>query len=157
MSVSNNQGLVSLLSPSIDVKEIADFLAACDADFSPPISQRTDLKAYAEKLIAKGRLAGVRKKEELIGLAAFYCNDQESKRAYVTYLAVKQEARGSGLGAALMLEVIRISKDAGMETMELQTDQEHLVRFYKRLGFEVTDSYTRFGGFPAFRLRRSLK
>lgn len=157
MALLENQRIETLGRHSVDAREIVAFLTACDADFSPPLSQRTDLKAYAEKLIAKGQLAGVRQDSELIGLAAFYCNDYESKRAYATYLAVKQEARGSGLGAELMREVVRISKEAGMETMELQTDQDRLVQFYKRLGFELTESYTRFGGFPAFRLRRNLQ
>jgi ribosomal protein S18 acetylase RimI-like enzyme len=145
-----------LRPPLIGKQELATFLALCDADFSPPLSQRTNLEAYAEKLLANAQLAGARQQNEIVGLAAFYCNDLATRRGYVTYLAVKREARGSGLGAQLIEKTIEISAAAGMETLELQTDQDRLVEFYKRLGFEVIETYSRFGGYPAFRLRRRL-
>lgn len=148
---------VSRLAP-VTVQEIITFLTQTDTDFSPPLSQRTDLKSYAEKMVKNAELIGVRQRGQLTALAAFYCNDFTSRRAYVTYLAVKRDARGAGFGSNLIRTVSRMAGEAGMRTIELQIDRARpkLIEFYRRLGFEVADSYTRYGGHPAYRLIRKL-
>jgi ribosomal protein S18 acetylase RimI-like enzyme len=138
--------------------ELAAFLQRLDTEFDPPLSTRTDIGDYATKMIAKATLVVARREDQLVGVAAAYCNDTSSKIAYMTYLGVAPEARGGGLGGQLVTEIIRLATQQGMRSLELQTDagREAAVRFYLRLGFHVVASYERFGGFHAVRLKRTI-
>jgi ribosomal protein S18 acetylase RimI-like enzyme len=148
--------MVELLEPQfVDLEEIVAFLTACDSDFLPPLSRQTDLYIYAAKLLAHARLAGVREGRELKGLVGFYCNDLATGRAYLSCLAVKREARHVGLGSELIQQAIIVSKAAGMKTLELETNREVSVTFYRRAGFEVFETSPG-SGYTNFRMRRPL-
>ena len=51
-------------------------------------------------------------------------------------------------------EVIRLSQERGMHSVELRTDAHRpdLIRYYQRLGFQVIDSFERFGGYVGVRM-----
>ena len=71
------------------------------------------------------------------GFVAFYDNDEEKRRAYVSLLAVRPEARRKGIGRRLLNEACRRSAAAGMEKIGLEVDPENTgaVRIYKNEGF----------------------
>jgi len=55
---------------------------------------------------------------------------------------VAQEARGKGVGEALVKEVLRWAQDQGATwvVFEVYPSNEHAIRLYERLGFEVEAS-----------------
>ena len=59
---------------------------------------------------------------ELIGYAAFYCNDIVTKQAYLSMIVVKKEYQHIGAGNALMREIKRICCDNGFLTIKLEVD-----------------------------------
>ena len=52
-------------------------------------------------------------------------------------MAVLKEFRGNGLGAALLLEAVKICKAHGSKTLQLSA-QTHAIGFYEKCGFKVT-------------------
>lgn len=57
--------------------------------------------------------------------------------AQITNVAVSQAARGRKIGEALMVEAIRVAREAGMETMnlEVRVSNEVALNLYRKLGF----------------------
>lgn len=57
--------------------------------------------------------------------------------AQITNVAVNQAARGRKIGEALMVEAMRVAREAGMETMnlEVRVSNEVALNLYRKLGF----------------------
>ncbi|MER1987881.1 MAG: ribosomal protein S18-alanine N-acetyltransferase [Solibacillus sp.] len=57
--------------------------------------------------------------------------------AQITNVAVNKQARGRKIGEALMVEAIRVAREAGMETMnlEVRVSNEVALNLYRKLGF----------------------
>ena len=57
--------------------------------------------------------------------------------AQITNVAVSKAARGRKIGEALMVEAIRVAREAGMETMnlEVRVSNEVALNLYRKLGF----------------------
>ncbi|MFF3766878.1 GNAT family N-acetyltransferase [Streptomyces sp. NPDC001922] len=62
-------------------------------------------------------------------------------------VGVDPEQQGKGLGAAVIRPGLRAADEAGVPAF-LETSDERNVRFYGRLGFEVTAAYALPGGGP---------
>src|SRR6476646_6009763 len=94
---------------------LKSFLQRSDAWIFPPLSSRTDLELFAEKILLKGVaiMAAVRDNPD-IGMAAFYCNDLSTYRAYLTHLTVDPAFRARGLGKALLERARKYAGSMGM-------------------------------------------
>lgn len=70
-------------------------------------------------------------------------------------VAVREAARGQGLGRALMWELEDLAREQGMEEAVLhgQTDVES---FYHRLGYETTSHVFEEAGIPHVEMRKSI-
>jgi [ribosomal protein S18]-alanine N-acetyltransferase len=58
--------------------------------------------------------------------------------AQITNVAVVEEARGRGIGEALMREAIRVAQEASMDVMSLEVRVTNVVaqNLYRKLGFQ---------------------
>ena len=64
---------------------------------------------------------------------------------HIGRVAIVQDWRGRGLGHALMLEVMRHARSAGLDVLKLSA-QSHALGFYRRLGFVIdSDEYLEAG------------
>ncbi len=64
---------------------------------------------------------------------------------HIGRVAIMRDWRGHGLGQALMLEVIRHARRAGIDALALSA-QTHALEFYRRLGFVIdSDEYLEAG------------
>jgi ribosomal protein S18 acetylase RimI-like enzyme len=63
-------------------------------------------------------------------------------RAWIEDVIVDEAARGSGVGAALTKEAVRLAHAAGARTVDLTSRPPRAAanRLYERLGFQVRDS-----------------
>jgi ribosomal protein S18 acetylase RimI-like enzyme len=63
-------------------------------------------------------------------------------RAWIEDVVVDDAARGTGAGAALTNEAVRLAGEAGARTIELTSNpsREAANRLYRRLGFEARDT-----------------
>ena len=74
---------------------------------------------------------------------------------HIGRVAVLQEARGMGVGAALMQAAIAAAQHQGHPAVEL-TAQTHALAFYERLGFTAFGDIFLDAGIPHRRMRLAL-
>ena len=75
-----------------------------------------------------------RDKGKPIGAARFQYIDDKAK---IQRVCVLHEARGTGLGAAIIDKILEIVKEEGKASVAILGSQSHAVSFYEKLGFEV--------------------
>lgn len=121
------------------LKQFYQFLVAVDRDFPTPLSKRVDLMDYARKLTKLGFVATAIKNEEIIGAVAIYCNDFDSRNAYIPLVAVKKEYRGQKISRALIICSVNYAKGLGFNKVGIQTENPIALQLYKSLGFKIMD------------------
>ena len=121
--------------------DVMSLLQRLDNFFCPPLSSRVDLDAYSEKLVSKASidyiLSGGR---EIAGLVAYYCNDAQSKVAYITYLGLLPEYQGKGMAGKLLEACMRRCKLQNMCRVIVHADEtnDKAIGLYKSRGFETS-------------------
>lgn len=97
----------------------------------------SSLEEYATKVCKYGRVLVIKEEEAVKGFVIFYCNDLESKKSYISLIAVSDKYRRQHVGSDLVAAVENVSKDAGMQfiRLEVDNDNEGARSFYERLGF----------------------
>jgi ribosomal protein S18 acetylase RimI-like enzyme len=117
--------------------EIADHLLCCDVDFVPPLSGRVEIKNYVQKIASKATRFEAWLDDALVGLVAVYCNDRESRTAYVTSVSVLKELMGKGIATRLMSQCIEYAKASGMRriSLEVASNNAPAIRVYEKSGF----------------------
>lgn len=124
--------------------EIADHLLCCDVDFVPPLSGRVGITDYAQKIARKATKFEAWSNCTLVGLVAVYCNDHESRIAYVTNVSVLKAWNGKGIAARLMEQCIEYVEALGMWqiSLEVASDNTPAIRLYEKSGFVVEKADT---------------
>lgn len=103
-----------------------------------------ELRAYVQKMLEYGVIYVIKNQSELLGLIGFYCNDFNSRRAYLSMIACHASIRGTGAATALMNQMFSDCRRAGMCMIEATVVRDNLraICFYKRLGFVFSDDPT---------------
>ena len=73
------------------------------------------------------------------GRVAGYCGLLQSfDEADITNVAVAEEARGAGIGFAMLSELMRLGKERGIEryTLEVRASNAAALHLYEKLGFQ---------------------
>lgn len=120
---------------SSDVTRLAEYLMAVDSDFEVPLSSKTDLYIFTEKLLSKGHLLAVIEDNVIMGINGFYCNDQINKIAHFSILSCKQEIRGKGYARRLVEKMIEICKANTMKKIHCDSVNPIAICLYKSCGF----------------------
>lgn len=130
---------VEYLSNKATEAEIADHLSRCDADFVPPLSSRVEINDYAQKITSKATRFEAWSGGMLVGLVANYCNDQESRIAYITSVSVLREWMCKGIAANLIKQCIKHAEMSGMRQINLDvaSDNAPAIKLYEKIGFVV--------------------
>lgn len=126
--------------------EIAEHLSRCDADFIPSLSARVEINSYAKKIASKGTRFEAWSGGTLIGLVATYCNDRETRIAYITSVSVTHEWFGQGIAAQLLTHCIDHAKTMGMQQISLDVSPANLpaIKLYEKAGFIAKKTNTPF-------------
>lgn len=130
---------VEYLTNKASEAAIAEHLSTCEADFMPPLSGRVEIKDYAKKMADKAKRFEAWSGGTLIGLVAVYCNDHESRIAYITSVSVLRAWAGKGIAARLMKQCIEHAEMTGMRqiSLEVASDNAPAIRLYEKSGFVV--------------------
>ncbi|MCU0853484.1 MAG: GNAT family N-acetyltransferase [Rhodobacteraceae bacterium] len=117
--------------------EVLAHLLRCDASFTPPLSSRVDLAAYAEKLVACARRWEAWAEGDLVGLVAVYADAPAGGSGFVSNVSVDPARRGAGVARQLLTEAIAFVRDAGLGALDLEVDgrAEGAIALYASLGF----------------------
>lgn len=116
-----------------DLREVA----AVDADAFPLLWQYsldTLRRAYTHKLYATVL------RDSHGRMLAYQLSSGDSARAHLARLAVRKEAQGQGLGAALVADLISFTRRVNIFhlTVNTQRDNDTSLKLYSRLGFTRT-------------------
>ena len=130
--------LVHSLNRSSEV-EIAAHLLRADTTFTPALSSRVNIQAYAQKLHDQSVLFEKWQGDELVGLVAIYCNQPEGGAAFVTSVSVLPEFQRRGIAGQLMSRCIEHVRSLGFSQIELEVDQRssQAVALYQGFGFNT--------------------
>ena len=115
----------------------------CDKAFSKSVLNRLDFDLLFDK-IDRYAFFCIAYREDVIGYAAMYANDSQTKVAYITLIGVCQDWQNCGIGSSLMEWCVRIAKSRGMESIKLEVtcDNTSAQNFYKKHGFIVVGNGT---------------
>jgi GNAT superfamily N-acetyltransferase len=96
------------------------------------LAERTDIRAFVAE--EDRRVVG------MVGVEAFPAFHRDGLHGYVTALVVDEDARGGGVGAALMAAAEAWFKEQGVKRVNLTTalHREEAHVFYERLGYTFT-------------------
>lgn len=86
----------------------------------------------------------IKKAGEVLGFAAFYCNDTKTKISYLTLIGVDRQYQNKNIGSILLKYVANFSKCVGMKFLKLEvsTKNQKAIMFYQRHGFVYTENKT---------------
>lgn len=134
----NGKGIT--LVNSIDKDKLIKFLYGIDKDFVPSLSNRLSIPVYAEKLIENAKFIVAISDNTIIGLIAFYCNDDKKKKAHISIMGLSQHYRGLEIGSRLLLSATKNIRQEGFEKITLETwGPGSPLSFYQKHGFEITE------------------
>lgn len=122
----------------IGEKAFHDLLVEIESQWHPEILiQKDSLLEYSQKLYEKSTILGVVVNHEIVGFAAVYINNHETRQAYLTYIAFCEPFTGMGFGKELLNQVITIAADYGFTSIKLEVKRDNTRAriFYKKHGF----------------------
>jgi len=125
----------------ISQKELVDFIESSSNEFKPSICRRVKIDDYCKKLLEKAAIFIARENHIVVGVIAFYCNDEIQNRAYLSYFYVKADNRNQGIGQILLHKAILHSQTCGMKSMRLDISYDNRAIFlYRRNGFRQEET-----------------
>ena len=86
-------------------------------------------------------IVAINEEKHDLGYTAIYCNDLQTKEAFISMIVVGGERRRSGVGKGLFKQAQGIALENGMEAIKLKVDcrNQNAIGFYEKLGFVRTD------------------
>lgn len=137
-----------------DEPALLAFLETIDHSFDPPLSSRVQLGQWTRKVLDLGTVMVAGEGRKFQGVIAFYCNDKETKRAFISLLGVVESARRQGIGRSLLGEAINICGREGMKSAVVTTEANNraAVALYETMGFSLDPEETGRTGKTVLRL-----
>ena len=116
-------------------------ITACDDAYTISVINRSNFESLFKKIDSNAEFLIAKEDSEVIGYAAMYANDYESKAAFLTLLCVKSNYHRGGVGSMLINNCIDKAVSNGMETIRLEVLKKDTgaISFYKHHGFNTTD------------------
>jgi len=100
-----------------------------------------EFDAYIAKLEAKAEIVADFIDDRCRGFVAYYCNDINTKIAFITLVLVDPQDRGLGIGQALTLFVLNIARLRGFNACRLEVKKSNKVAYnmYLSHGFYLVE------------------
>lgn len=123
-------------------KNIFLHLTDCNNNFTPPLSERTDLSSYAKKLFEKAVTFEAWSDDQLIGLVAAYYGADEKKSMFITNISVKEEFMGKGIASLLLKKCIAHSVKNNYVEINLEVNKYNspAISFYEKHQFKQSET-----------------
>lgn len=128
---------------SYNVNMIEAFLRRNDSDFPVPISEKCDLREYAEKLFQKGTLKTHIADGRIVAMVGGYLNDTVNNLGFISVAATDREYRGQGIARRLVSEFLADARGKGLSGVHVYAVYSNLpaMRLYEELGFKTYKAF----------------
>jgi ribosomal-protein-alanine N-acetyltransferase len=122
-----------------NLEQTVAHLHACSPTITPPLHEKVNIEAYAEKIVRLAVSFEAWDGDTLIGLVAAYLNDPSGQGGFITHVSVLPGYNGQGIGGALLERCIALGRLEGFRTLELEVNRGSLpaVLLYQKFGFET--------------------
>lgn len=115
--------------------EILRHLQCVSTAFVQDLSQRVNLEEYSQKLFSLAEREEAWFEDELIGLVAYYIN-QDAQKSFITNVSVDVKYQNQGVATELLGKAVEFSAGKSIKMVSLEVaDDEKLLRFYTKQGF----------------------
>lgn len=121
--------------------DIYAYLYTVKDSFYVPLDKIIDLKQYAEKLCTHAIFFTAVQNKVFIGIIAAYMNDTIGRQAYISFVSIKPNAAGHGIGTHLLKQVIKYAKIRKFHSIKLEVHKNNAIakRLYSKLGFKIVE------------------
>ena len=133
-----------------------EFINDVSDDFIPSLTDRLDINEYFEKLKTYASYSIAYKDNRVAGIVLFYCNNYDTKSAYITLLAVRKEYRRMHIASMLLERTIEFVRMENMETVSIHTNNEYAKDCYVKTGFHIEEMSKLNDTLARYFLRKSL-
>lgn len=133
-----------------------NFIIDVSEDFTPSLIERLDINEYFKKLKTHASYSIAYKDDRVAAIILFYCNNYDTKDAYITLLAVRKEYRRMHIASMLLEKSIDFVRMQNMKTVSIHTNNEHAKDCYVKTGFHVVEMTEVSGTLTRYFLRKSL-
>ncbi len=124
-------------SQGIGKEELFNVIYKIESQWSDSMAKDVaGLRTYTEKIYDNAYVIGL-VEEEILGVAAVYVNDKETKKAYLTYIALIEENINKGFGTLLLKRCEEIAKDKDMHYLKLEVKNSNS----RAISFYVKNNY----------------
>lgn len=127
--------IIECAAPLSDRERLEKLLWELDDVIYPKLSERVNIKEYAQKLSQNAELFYARYNAEDIGHCAVYMNDEV--RGFITSFALKKEWQNKGIGRLLWEAAEKQAKEKRIRELTLMVYEKNhnAISFYKKMGF----------------------
>lgn len=122
------------------LEDIISHLNICDTSFHTPLSTRTNITTYAEKLLNKSHCFEAWDQNKLIGLVAVYHDIENNKIAYISNVSIIPHYHQRGIAENLLKICIETLEKSGCHSIELKVEVNNFkaINLYMKLRFTKT-------------------
>ena len=124
----------------ISESDFEKFIIKISDDFVVPLLPRIDVHETYNKFKNLAVSVVCLESNKIVGLAATYCNNQETRKGYTTFVGADKEYRGNHIGTNLMLLTIDEARKKGMVMIGVHTNNPIAKRMYENIGFSQVDN-----------------
>ncbi len=122
--------------------DVLGFQKHYDRLFNPTISSRVSLDLYSKKMADFGQnFFVVNTDGEKFGHGCIYCNDENSKTAFISSIGVdkKHKSYAKGIADMLLDSMLEEARINGMNCVRLEVFEDNCsaIAFYERNGFRL--------------------
>ena len=117
------------------------FIKDVEKDFVPPLLERIDVETYYNKTNKYAAFIECYDDNELAGLLISYVNNKETRKGFVTFIAVKECYRGNGIAGNLLDKACELAKRNGMTVLGIDTNHIIARDCYIKNGFKLIESH----------------
>lgn len=130
--------LLEICDTPVNLQELTEAMVCLEKNITPSLSsQGIDIAKYAEKIFLNARIITLKNHGEIIGLSAFYANDDKEYVGYLTFIAIQEKFLKKGFGKKLLMKTECEAALLGMKKMRLEVFKRNhnAIEFYKRMGY----------------------
>ncbi|GEM_PF-1682859 len=126
-----------MASSSVKPATIESLIYAEQARQNGLFIEEIDIKQYISKIKNKSEILSYSIEGECAGFVAFYCNNLESREAYITLVLTNPRFRGMGVGKNLLKMTLDSAQKRGFKAcaLEVRNENQNAIKLYESLGF----------------------